>query len=811
MRKSFRKIMILSTAAVMALGALAVTGCEKKFTPLEGDYTSSAPAKSNGGFVVEYGKYLYFVNGMEAYTADNTYGTPIKGALMRVEKDALKANPGEAKSETVIPSLMVSADYTAGLFIYNDRVYFATPNNVKNMSGKVENDYLDFKSAKLDGSDIQSYIRVDDNATVFRFVEVEGTVYLVYHDDNTLYSYNTAKKTETTLAESVSSYLFNSGDKTDEYVYYTMSVRDELDGTTAVTLPYNQIYRVRADATTAPYEYKWDEEYLKDHEGKAPYTNLGEIVLDGIGQQDMANATQFTHGLDGLTAEQKAAMPPVGYTYTLLTYTNDGLYFTRDDLTKPGSTPSAGASLYYLAEAELGKEGWNSIAGNNGKFDLVATPSNTANTTAATVFYKNDAGAHSYVYVKDENIIRAYVGAAGAVEEQVISYDASGATLVSVDTTTDSKYDYVWYTRSSGSGYSVERAVLNGKADDYGALDFEGKDKNCKAVKFLDLQHTGSWYPYEVIDSMLFISDAETVGSNSYGYVAYVPLADKNGKYLTNTDVESINDEYNAIISTDSKVGYIAKIRNDGNTKLANALTYYFKTGERTAFDENIQKAVDAGKKNTHLYTEDEQKAFDDFVKKEGETASMFASGRTRSAFISSVGKVNEADEKAMSEYWSNTYLEHYTAPTVTEDGLKAWEWALIGVAIGVVVIAAVVGAFFFVRARKKTDDGTEDDGFRVDTTDDKDVDVYTQAENVGKAEEEPVKEEPAEEPAKEGAAEEAKPAEATAEEKHEAPAEEPAEAPAEAKEEPAAENAEPAKEEPAVAPNEEGGDNQES
>ena len=48
---------------------------------------------------------------------------------------------------------------------------------------------------------------------------------------------------------------------------------------------YNQVYRVRADVTeeTAPYEYTFSEEYLEEHDGEAPYVNLGEIVLDGIG------------------------------------------------------------------------------------------------------------------------------------------------------------------------------------------------------------------------------------------------------------------------------------------------------------------------------------------------------------------------------------------------------------------------------------------------------------------------------------------------------------------------------------------------
>ncbi len=737
MRKSFRKILLLSTAAVMAFGALSFAGCDKEFTPLKGDYTSESPAVSNGGFVVEYGNYVYFINGMEAYTANNAYGTPVKGALMRIAKNDLEKR--DNKAETVIPSLMVSADYTAGLFIYKDRVYYATPNNVKNMSGEVENDYLDFKSAKLDGSDIQNYFRVEDNATVFRYVESEGAVYLVYHDESTLHSYNTATKTDTTLAENVTSYVLSSSDKTDPYVYYTMEVKTLIDTDNPVTLSYNQVYRVRADVTQSPYPaFSWDEEYLKDHEDKAPYCNLGEIVLDGIGG-DLNEATQFTHHAETLSETDKNALPPVGYTYTLLTYANDGLYFTRK-----GLTSGSGASLYYLAESKL-TENWNSIAGNKAsELDVVAKPSNTANTTAASIFYIDEAG-HHYLYVKDENIIRADVAADGTVtKEQEVCFDASGATLVSIDRTSDSKYHYVWFTRTNGSGYSVERAVFNGNDRDYDVLQYGDTDNSAyRTVKFLNLQHTGSWYPYEVIGDKLFISDAEPVGSSSYGYISYIPLS-AGGKFLNNAEVEKLNDKYDAIMDSDASVGYIAKLKDDGKTSLANAITYYFATGETAAFYDNIKAAEEAGKKNTYLYTEDEQTAFKEFSEGKGDAEAFVdenkVSYRTRSYFITKLGQVNEADGKAIDAYWSETNLKHYAEPE-KEEGLEAWEWALIGVAIGVFVIGVGVTAYVVVRRKKRTT-GDKVEQMRVDITDDKTLDVYSQADKAESEEEKPESEE---------------------------------------------------------------------
>ena len=169
----------------------ALAACDADFTPLGGDF-SSGEVVSNGGFVVEKGNYVYFINGVESYTSDNTYGTPVKGALMRIAKSDLAA--GVNNAETVIPSLMVAADYSSGIYIFGDRVYYATPNNVRNTSGVVESEYLDFKSARLDGSDIESYFNVADNATVYRYAEVDGTVYLVYESDSELHSYNTGKR-----------------------------------------------------------------------------------------------------------------------------------------------------------------------------------------------------------------------------------------------------------------------------------------------------------------------------------------------------------------------------------------------------------------------------------------------------------------------------------------------------------------------------------------------------------------------------------------------------------------------------------------
>ena len=771
MRKQFKKILVLSAAAIIAAGSLSLTACKTTFQPLPGDdYKSTEPAVSNGGFAVEYGKYVYFINGATTYEDDNTFGKPVKGALMRIATEDLKQHKNNV--QTVIPSLIVSSDTTAGFFIYNDRVYYATPNNVKNMSGDIDKDWLDFKSASLNGSDIKTYFRLSDNSTVFRFVQKEknGTVYLMYNgvDPNDsksttgIRSYNTDTGVLTTIAEGAVTPTFNKVDKTDPYVYYTMSVRDNVDSDSPISMPYNQIYRACADVTeeTAPYHYEWDKEYLDEHDGKAPYVNLGTLVLDGIGKStegsDDVTVTRFTHDYkDGEGNVIADPIPPVGYTYTLQSYsscevngeTEKGLYFTRKDLTTPGDTTGIGSSLYYLSQKDLEAEGWNSISGNRdrissddeGKLDVVAMPNETSHASASALFYLDEDGAHHYIYVDGANMIRADVDPATAeVTEQEIWYEASGASLVCLDNRED--YRYVWFTRTNGSGMSVERAVYNGEPENYETLGFgpEGENNNepYKAMKVLDIQHKSGWYPFELIEDMVLYADAEAYGDSSYDYIGAVSLT-ADGKYLNNEEFEKqVNDYWDFFMDSDKKTGYFAKLSADGKSNLADALTYFFKTGRTDAFYSNISDAVDLGKKENYLYTDDEKEAFKDYSENKGDAKTAFdekfeGNGvkfedyNQKSCYVMTLGTVSEADDEAMTAHWKS-YLKNFTVEEEAKKaGLADWEIALAVVIPVAALAGAGIAVWLVLKSKKKAHAADRPERMRVDTTDDKSIDVY--------------------------------------------------------------------------------------
>ena len=754
MRNLFKKFCVFTAAATLAVSAAAMSACGYEFTPLSDNPPADAEVVSQGGFVVQKGDYVYFINGVETYTSDNTYGTPVKGSLMRAKMSDIKA--GVNHVETVIPSLMVAADYTSGIYIYGDRIYYATPNNVGNTAGTVDNTYLDFKSVSLDGSDVRDYFRISDNAALYRFVQTDNTVYVVYEMNDTLTSYNTETGTSVDLARSVTAYAVNSSDKTDPYIYYTMDVTDKADSDSSRAYNYNQIYRVRVDETEAPYEYTWDQEWLdENNDGEVPYWNLGEIVLDGISIND--NVTQFNHDVDSETENRSVWR----YNYTLQSYANGGIYFTRTSEPTSGSSVGTSGELYYLSTEDIDASGWNSVTGNevcgtgegqstDAALEVVAASTDTTNASASAYFYIEDftsdegAGRHHYLYVNDTGEIRrvdvvndgqgtkARIGSESDPTSLRIATGATSGVLIALDSTSDETYDYVYYTSTTDNGLSIERAVYNGTVENYRTLTPADADYAAyKPVRVLEAEHVSGWYNYEVIDGVVFYANAETFNSTVYSYVWTIDLNGENG-LKNNAELEEVNDLYGAMM--DDEDGYLAQLIDENNTKLSTALRYFFYTGETQQFYDNIAEAEGFGKRNTYLYSEAEQEAFKAFTDGTSEDAIAalgedYLTTSKLSYYTNLLGKMTEDDEESYAEYWQTT-LERYTEDEA-ETGLPAWAWALIGVAIGVAVIGAGLAVFFIVRAKRKKTHGPEEPLMAVDTTDDRDVDVYTQAEGV--------------------------------------------------------------------------------
>lgn len=728
MRNTGKKIFSIVAAATLAAATLAACGGKQSYKgdALTAGYDPTAAVSSQGGFVVEKGDYAYFINGAEGYTAGNKYGDVAKGALMRIKTDM----SGEA--EVVVPSLFAAQNFEAGIYIYGDYVYYATPTTDKNLKGQVENSYIDFKRAKLDGSEAPMkgyFFRLATNTANYRFVTVPGVdrnadgeedVFCLYEEDSALKSYNTATGENVTLVKGAkSSFFFDKKDLANPTVYYTMAVPYDDEGNTK---SYDQLYSVNAaarvesvNASTATYkvengrEYTFDAAHLKEHDHSEdlkdyttyPYVNLGTLVLDGVGSGS-GEDTQYNN-----KSEKDSVRDEVqGYNYTIARYQNGGVYFTRATVVTNSSAQSD--PLYYLTD-DRGAE-WNTVTGNK-QLETVATDTTNASDTAIFEVTEKADGTrvHSYLYLSN-NTLYLEPDANGANEPVELAYNVTGATLWKTEG------EYLYYYGTGTNGNSLSRINYKGNytatgeydalIDAYNPLLVE---EEYKPVLISYVDWNSSWYKPEFVGDTLLYSNAQSYGSGStaYNYIYQTKL----GSY---DEIKAKNEAYEAV--TDFIDEY-----SDSTSSQA-LIKYYFRTdgamSEETAelYDEALLKEVRA-----KFAVEG-----DDILKKE-------------SSFISLVGKMKTEDADAIADEWANSLLQVEDEET-EDDGLPTWAIVLIVVGCVLVVAAAVAVPLIVIsnkkKAKKKEEEATVNAYKRkkIDTTDDKTIDVYADEETTEEA-----------------------------------------------------------------------------
>ncbi|MBQ8283696.1 MAG: hypothetical protein IJX75_01250 [Clostridia bacterium] len=731
MRNAGKKALSIIAAATMLTAAFSFVGCND--TAYKGDALDGyqgGEVTSQGGFVVEQGDYVYFINGAEDYSANNTYGEVVKGALMRISKSDLTAGNYD-NVKTVVPSLLVSQNFESGIYIDGDSVYYATPTTDKNLKGEEMKSWIDFKSAKLDGSAAPKkdpYFRLSSNSANYRFVKENDTVYCLYEEDGALKSFNTDSGKSTTLVSGAKSAFFYDKQNLDNpKVYYTMSVVYDADSDNSTTAAYDQLYCVSASATVekineseASYTvaggktYDFDKSFMekKNKEAKEnkedapydfgdyttyPYVNLGNLVLDGVGKS--AKPTQFnTH----FTEETKSdAFAPDGYNYTISRYENGGVYFTRADLNKTESD-AENAKLYYLAESSFASE-WNTVTGNQSdKIDEVAL--DTANTGSAIMLINE--GVHEYLYVANDTLYKASQPVNGKTETITLAYKVTGATLWQV------RGDYLYYYASGTNGNNVSRINYKGDANAYNPHLVTDEYKPL-TVAYVDWN--SSWYKPEFVGDVLLYSNAQSFGTTAYNYIYAAAIGTTEEIIANNEAYEAVQEEIDSYSE---------------NTALQTAMKYYFRTGKTDAFE-----AV------KDLYSTYQQEKFQEFV----DNTEL----KEESAFIRQVGKTNEKDAEAIADAWVNSLLSK--TEEVKDEGLPTWAIVLIVVG-SVLVVAAGVTIPLVIVAKKKAAKQAEEEATvnaykrkKIDTTDDKTIDVYADEQA-----EQPVEETTAETPVEE-------------------------------------------------------------
>ena len=257
-----RAISVLALIVVLALAVGILVACNHYEWNSVGMGESGANVVSNGGYVVEQGKYVYFSNGYVGDNDNNEWGTPYKQSIMRAEKNA----DGTINNDTavvVVPKSIYNKSVNGGFAIYGDWIYYATPNNEKDKNGTPSTTHTDFMRTRTDGAITQRIGTINSRESEYLFTptrvlfstDSNATVY--YFDFSGMKtnksSDNRKGVTEGVLIENASSLVWgydldraaNAGSQVSDYIFYT----EKLTGDNDSYEFYNKLCCVRYDGS----------------------------------------------------------------------------------------------------------------------------------------------------------------------------------------------------------------------------------------------------------------------------------------------------------------------------------------------------------------------------------------------------------------------------------------------------------------------------------------------------------------------------------------------------------------------------------
>lgn len=750
MRKRFTKIICAAIATISAFSLVIAPACNNyKRTGVDKD-TTADNVSSNGGFLVETGDYVYFVNGVASNTDDNTFGEVVKGSIQRLAKSDIEEG-NYRNSQTIVPLVVYSGSHDAGIYIYDDYIYYTTPTIEMNADGEVLNSQLDFKRTSLDGSETMTdyFWQSTDNTVDYRYVEVDGTVYILYAISESLYgstttnihSVNCETKENTLLAYNVSEYVFDTADAENPYVYYTMGVTQYLGSSNSISMSYNQLYRVRADATESPREY--DFSYVTDYDAEEDplYVNLGDFVFDGIGKTQIETEGRLTQFNFAWGKDTEYKINNSEYKYSLKSYEDGVLIFTRTS-----STGSTTGNSYRLTDETIPtaadgriEDSWDAIY---------------ANSTLTPLLYGSDTNTYEYVEINGK-LCAILAGSDGITVGEVVNgvvdnsfrlSDDASATILDIREEQNSATEshlYMYYSLTGGNGYTLYRIAIDGDSDDYNKLSEESTwdaTWTYRGIRILDLDIASGWFMPEFVGNTLFFA-SETDNMSDYNYIMACDLGTDSGYMMTNSQINDLNEKFEEV--NDKIYDYNDETNADGSAAyqyLSDALKYLYFTRDEGYLDELIQAYVDIlDKSEEYLYSTRSAEIYHEFYDVEEDWAGYaddykMINGEKITAnfadyYYTVAGVMSEDDEEALRESYRSEYMQAY--PT---DDSTWWEklstvskvFFIIGMCVaGLAVIAGVTVLTIWLVRRHRNRPSREERKMFVDITDDKELDVY--------------------------------------------------------------------------------------
>ena len=506
----------LSAVFLAALLTLSLAACKKDANPTVASKDPTvSQVSSNGGFLVETGDYVYFLNGKTDAGKYET-GKVTKGALVRVKKTDIAKGTG-AKCDTIISKLLVADDTAAGVYLFDEYFYYAAPSTEKNSKGEVKTDKLLFFRTKADGSDTSKSICGKDfgSSVEYRYVSAGKNVYLIVKDSSDLYVYDAiGRKQLFKYSDSVSSIqkILFSSDVGDPALFYTIK-------------PVNKtIYPDDNDSNRATENYY---EVYSVNFGESKVEAKAERILDGIGKMTSGNT-------------EKKGVYMTGATFDLIKYTQDTLYYS---VTSLDSTTSNMKSYKYMERSKFGED--NAVKYNdeavtvlmNYEGDAVASSvfsDSALYLGSSEILYIDSSRLMLYDYTKKGEGDPYYHGAQTILDNEKIS----GATLDFV--VKEGNDDYLYF-HNGNVYYKVNYTLLK---------DGTHMDEEVFRINSFDVDN--SWYKPEVVafkveNETHYAFIAAYSDSSFLSYVYAVDTTKKAAEYAEHCETvdkdESITDK----------------------------------------------------------------------------------------------------------------------------------------------------------------------------------------------------------------------------------------------------------------------------
>ncbi len=361
-----KKILItVAVAMLISLLAICLAACNPFKWKSVGGGEPNAEVLSQGGYVVQQGKYLYYINGYAGTDADNTWGTPVKQSLTRCELDQ-NGNVVEGTHKVVVPKLIFNATTEGGFAIFGEWIYYATTNDDKDKNGTASTTNMDFMRTKIDGSVTQLLGRISNRSARYIFTKTRVLYYLnntvSYIDFSKLNgkpNKNGKGTSKGDLLTDVSSLQWAYGlDKffytqtisgNDSYKHYNELCEINYDGGEKRTLATQTTFMTGEDPALEPtnvFQYSLQKVFVEE-DGSATIYYTKSYTLDSTAVQMglfMANVKASTENIATGEGKEKqlnnansssATLYPLGYGKGAIVSTSNG-NFLQD-----GNTPAS--------------------------------------------------------------------------------------------------------------------------------------------------------------------------------------------------------------------------------------------------------------------------------------------------------------------------------------------------------------------------------------------------------------------------------------------------------------------------------------